>query len=279
MKTLLGRTKGSALDVFVDSWVPNSILTLLSSHAKRFRRLCFSGRNSYDIQRFFKVNSGPLPLLHTLEISTGGGVGLGRSNVITPPSTLLFNNTPNLKDFGFRSDSDWSPSLGCFAFPNLTSFRMSVEPDKFFSASQLLDFLEGSPLLRTVHMEITADISLEGVPYDRLVVLRSVDNFDLTVINGGHIYEFIAHISCPSASSASLTATEKPNHVRSEGIFPSSDLWDTIVHQYTRSPVEEVAFQITHTPDIICNLAFESSDGSVLELCFEVSGYWGRRWG
>ena len=279
MKTLLRRTKGSALDVFVDSWVPNSILTPLSSHAKRFRRLCFSGRSFHDIQRFFKVNPGPLPLLHTLEISTDGRVGLRsglrRFDVIIPPSTLLLNNMPNLKAFSFRWASNWLPSFGCFTFPNLTSFRMLVELGKSFSASQILDFLEASPMLRTVHMEIFADISLEGVPQDRLVVLRSVDNFDFTMIDGGHIYEFIAHISCPSASSASLTATKKPNHVRSEEIFPSLDLWNTIVHQYTRRPVEEVTFQITHTPDIMCKLAFNSSDGSVLKLCFEVSGYWG----
>lgn len=297
VKTLLSRVKGSALDVIVGPRVPVSITALLSSYTKQFRSLRFMRNKSRDIQIFLEVNSGPLPLLRILEIFTtegnsqeteedsseteehsseaeedsleADGNSQEGSGVITSPSSPLFSNATNLEVFSFHSDSDWSPSLGYFAFPNLTSFLLSVGPGKV-CAPQLLDLLEGSPMLRTVHMEI-ADIELERVPEERVIVLRNVDNFDLTMTDGELLYEFAAHISCPSASFTSFALTRNMTNVILEEVLPFSDSWNAIVHQYTRSPVEEVALEIQHTPTTTCKFAFRSSDGSVIKLCLKAT--------
>ena len=270
MKTLLGRVKGCALDVIVGPQDPPGIVPLLSSHTKQFRSLSFTRNSSRDIQMFLEANPGPLPLLHTIEISSIWHYALQES-VITPPAVPLFKNATDLKTFSFFSNSGWSPSLGYFAFPNLTSFYLSVEPDESFSVSQLLDFLEASPMLQIVNMVLVADIELEDVPQERVVVLHNVDSFNLTLVDSVSVYEFGAYISCPSASSASLAHTKDTYDVNEEEVFPPSDLWDTIVDRYTRSSLEEVAFEIIGTPATTCKLAFRSSDGSVLKFSFEVT--------
>lgn len=288
------------MDVIVDPGVPASIIGLLSSHTKQFRSLRFTHHKSRDIQRFLQLNSGPLPLLRTLEITTTERNSPGTeedsleaeedsleaeeysleaedddqeaSGVMTPPSTPLFNNATNLEVFSFHSDSGWSPSLGYFAFPNLTSFWLSAKPRRI-RGSQLLDLLEASPMLRIVHIEAVdfVELDLEGLPEDRVVVLRNVDNFDLSLIGGDCIYLFAAHISCPSASSTSLARTGDVKTTCLVDGLPTPDIWRTIVHQYTRNPVEEVAFELLSDPNPTCKFAFRSSDGSVLKLGFKAT--------
>lgn len=43
-----------------------------------------------------------------------------------------------------------------------------METVEEFRGSQLLDFLEALPMLRAVRMKITAEISLEGIPRERV---------------------------------------------------------------------------------------------------------------
>ena len=69
LKTLLERAKGSALDVFIDSIVPVNTMELLSTRSGQIKRLDFSGGDWQNIQKFSEVNSGLLPLLHTLTIN------------------------------------------------------------------------------------------------------------------------------------------------------------------------------------------------------------------
>ncbi|KAF9783428.1 hypothetical protein BJ322DRAFT_151523 [Thelephora terrestris] len=272
LKTFLDRAKGSALDVIVDAGVPASTMGLLSSHTKQFRSLHFTRHKLRDVQMFLRVNSGPLPLLHTLEISTGTEEdGEGASGAITPPSTPLFNHATNLKAFGFYSDSGWSPSLGYFTFPHLTSLSMSVKPHGI-CGSQLLDMLEASPMLRDVYIEAMDFVGsdLRRVPKGRVVVLDNVDSFDLCLIGGERLYQFAVHISCPSASSTSLSRSGELSKSFREDALPTPDEWHAIVHQYTRNPAEEVAFELLcDGRDAARRFAFRSPDGSVLKLCFE----------
>ncbi|KAF9783438.1 hypothetical protein BJ322DRAFT_1070832 [Thelephora terrestris] len=256
LKTFLDRAKGSALDVIVDAGVPASIIGLLSSHTKQFRSLRFTRHKSRDIQRFLRVNSGPLPLLRTLEITTTERNSLGTeedgeeaSGVITPPPAPLFNNATNLKVFSFHSDSGWSPSLGYFTFPHLTSLWLSAKPRKI-CGSQLLDLLEASPMLRTVRIEAMDFVvsDLRRVPKERVVVLHHVDSFDLSLIGGEPIYQFAAHISCPSASYTSLGRTGHHRKTFLKYALPTPDEWHAIVHQFTRNPAEEVAFELLRDP-------------------------------
>lgn len=268
--TLLGRVKGSPLDVIVGLKVPPCAARPLSAHIKQTRSLFFTQSNLANIQEFLEVNPEPLPLLHTLEITlrTDGDKSESSGALPFPPS---FSKATNLKAFYLDSDSDWSPPLGPLAFPNLTSLDLSVNPVEKFQVSQLLDFLETSPLLRTVKIEIIAGISLEGVPQERVVVLPNVKDFNLIVTWGGPVYEIGAHVSCPFASSTSFTNTGDVDYDIPEDIFPPSTLLNSIVQQYTRSPVEEVTLGIRLTSNLIkSQIAFRSSDESVVKLRYEV---------
>jgi hypothetical protein len=270
VKTLLERAKGSALDVTVGYRVPVDTMTLLSLHTKQFKRLCFARNQLADILRFSEVNSGPLPLLHTLEIVAAQGDSPEDSDAITHPSPLLFDNAPNMKVFRLHSDSVlWTPSFGPFVFPNLVSFDFSATPVVVFLASGLLDFLEGSPMLRTVDIKLTAYVSFEGTPRERVVVLPHVETFTLIVTNGRPGHRLAAHLSCPSARSVSVQHELETGGVVPGGIFPGSALWKTIIHQYTKNPIEEVTLETRITSTVTCKLAFRSADAAVVELHFK----------
>jgi hypothetical protein len=271
LKTLLERAKGSALDIIVDRGVPVRTMALLSPHTKRIKRLAFECNEWTDIQRFSEVNSGPLPLLHTLTINTTMEDDLHGFDM-TPPSPPLLSNAVNLKAISLYSHSEWSPFLSHFVFPNLTSLDLIAEPFDEFRASQLLDFLAASPMLRTVHIKITSDISLEGVPQERVVVLPNVEDLDLVVNDGGPGFKIVAHVSCPSARRTSLMHRTYVDDPSPEEIFPHSVLWKKIVQQHTKSPVEEVTLEIKTGDDVIaCRLGFRSTDEAVIELCFQVA--------
>jgi hypothetical protein len=266
IKTLLKRAKGSPLDVIVDYGATVNTIRLLSSHTEQIKYLYLSYVRLMDIRVFSEANPGRLPLLHTLGIS---GVDEGApddSDAIIHPCPLLFKSAVNLKDFRFRSDSDRPPCLNHFVFPTLTSFDLSAVQPHRLCVSQLLDFLEASPMLQTVHMRIAADISLEGVPQERVVVLPNVQILTVDVEDDGRGYEIAPYISCPSAIRTSLTH----EGTVPEQMFPPVVLWDTIVRQYSRSPVEEATVEVKTTPLLTCDLTFRSADGSLIELRFNV---------
>jgi hypothetical protein len=175
----------------------------------------------------------------------------------------------------FRLNSNlmwWSPSLSRFVFPNLVSLDFSATWFQKFLVSELLDFLERSPMLRTVHIKATSYISLEGVPQERVVVLPKAEDLGLIATTGGHGYRVAAHISCPSARSTSIKHDQVAYGVVPDEIFPPSALWKTIVHQYTKSPVEEVTLEIRATSVVTCKLAFRSADATVVELYSKIIG-------
>jgi hypothetical protein len=271
VKTLLERAKGTALDMIVDGGVPIGTMALLSSHTEQIKDLAFPVNNWADVQNFSEANSGPFPLLGALRIEIYTGVNGLDFSATKPPSSPLFSNAVNLKVFHFHSNSGWPPSLNSFIFPNLASVQLSVTRTHDFFALQLLDFLEASPMLRTVDMEIIADISLQGVPQGRVVVLASVQNFSLTVSDAGPGYKVVAHLSSPSVRSTSFMHKKSTADAIPEEIFPPSISWSAIVRQYTRSPIEEVALEITINTFMTCKLTFRSADAAVIELYFEVT--------
>ena len=118
-------------------------------------------------------------------------------------------------------------------------------------------------------MAIVGRISFEDVPRERIVTLPNVESFDLTVSDGGRGYQLTAQISCPSATYTSLMHTVHCYTVPEE-IFPASASWNAIVHQYAKSPVEEVTLELKIALAIVCKLNFRSTDGTVIELCFRV---------
>ena len=70
-----------------------------------------------------------------------------------------------------------------FTFPRLTTFELSATPEGTFSneegfpATQLLDFLEATPTLESISLAILAEISLVGIPPERIVILPNVEKF------------------------------------------------------------------------------------------------------
>jgi len=276
VKTLLKRAKRSALDIITGSGRSASSVTLLPPHASQIKYIFFKYSHWKDIQIFSEANPGPLPLLHTLRINAVNEFNMDGPDTMTPPSLPLFRNAVNLKVLVL--DSAGLPFLHHFVFPNLTELELSARsvgpalPVRF-RASQLLDFLEASPMLRTVYIKVIGDILFEGVPRENPVMLPNVEAFSLVVSDGGHGYGVMAHISCPSARHTSLVHERDARNATLHEIFPTSIPWNAIVRQHTRSSVEEVTFEIkfARDPIIECSLTFRSVDEAVLTLDFQVA--------
>jgi hypothetical protein len=269
IKTFLERVKGSALDITVGlPMIPANTMTLLSSYTKQIKCLGFITSHWDDVLVFTEVH---LPLLHTLKMiyTEEGRVG---NHDTTIPLPRLFAHAVNVKVFHLEFGSWLTPPFGHYIFPNLVSFNLSMRIwDGVFRALDLLDFLESSPMLRTVDMEVDAVISLERIPRGRVVVLPSVETFNLTVNHGGPGWKIAAHVSCPSARSASFLHKKAIGHAIPEEIFPASVSWNAIARQYTRSPAEEITLKIRTSPTIACKLTFRSADATIIQLCFKVA--------
>lgn len=187
----------------------------------------------------------------------------------------LFAGADNLEEFVFASEE--VQYLHLFIFPNLVVLKLSTWLIEGFNAMGLLDFLKASPMLQTVEMEIFAGILLEDVTRETFITLPSVETFSLLVIDDTRIYDFATHLSCPRAEYVSLAQNLYFSRLTTDPImFPASALWDTIVHQYARSPVEEVTIEMNPVnPDRFTAVVehshiFRSSDTSVLRLCLRV---------
>ena len=268
VKTLLERAKGTTLDVFVNGAVPINTMLLLATRTVQIRRLEFFDGEWRDVQEFSEVVSGPLPLLHTLAFDIPEELTSLDFLHSPPPSPPPFGNTVNLKVLRFHSLMRWLPPFTPFKFPNLVSIDFSVTTLGHFRVLDLFDCLEASPMLRTVHVEIISGISFEGVPQGNIVVLPYVESFKLRTSDGRFGYKIAVHISCPSATFTSLTLKQDSNSVIPEQLFPARALWDAIIRQYTRSPVEEVTVD---TKPITSKLTFRSADATVIELSFEIA--------
>lgn len=238
MATLLERAKGSELDIVAGLGAPPNMIQLLSSHVQQIGSLRFTYNLWNDVLQFFEVNSGPLPFLHTLEIFT-------YRRDVTPrePPPSFYNGAVNLEKLVFNSEM--VQSWGKFTFPNLTTCEIVARAVEGVDGSHLLDFLIASPRLQAIKMEIHSGIHLRHIPQGMVAILPHAETFTLFVINAAHIYDLAAHISCPRATYTHLMQELPEGYVMPEvEMFPAqSPLWSTIVHQYTRSPVEEVTRQ------------------------------------
>ena len=271
-KTMLKRAKGSALNITIRQFDPAGAMESLPPHTTQIGYIYFNDCYWGEIQRFSEINSGPLPLLQILRISAVKEIHLGGPDTMTPPSLPLFRNAVNLEKLVLHSEG--SPYLSHFIFPNLTTLELSGTPgEEGFRASHLLDFLEASPMLQTVHVKVIADIPVGSFPRERVILLPNVETFSLVVSDGGPGYEIAARISCPSARSTTL---RHERHVRDpipHEIFPSPVHWDAIVRQYTKSPVERASLEITfpRDPIIAGSVIFRFLDAAVLSLGFQVA--------
>ena len=270
-KTILERAKGSALNIIASHMDPVGIIALLSPQTTQIECICFEDCHWRDIERFSEISSGPLPLLYTLRISAVEEFHMDGPNTMTAPSLPLFRNAVNLKKLVLHSEG--SPFLSHFVFPNLTTFKLSVTPEgEGFHVSQLLDFLEASPTLRTVYVKVVANIPFTGFARESIVVLPNVETFSLVVSDSEPGYEIAACISCPSARHTSLMHEGNIHNAIPREVFPAPIPWDAITRQYTKSPVEQVSLKIMfpYNSVITCSVTFRSSDATVLDLGFQV---------
>ena len=272
VSTLLERAKGSALDIITDRNAPDGTITLISSRAQQIAHLEFVGNYWQDILAFSELNSGQLPLLHTLKINSYDFGPDGQHSVEIPPSLRLFKGSINLQQFILHS---WKlSSLSHFVFPNLTTFKLLPSPAENCNASCLFNFLEASPMLQTVEMNITTRIELSSIPQEMVVVLPNVKIFSLRVSDDPlpQVHDLASHISCPCAQSISLTHDTYDEDMNAGlGVFPSPIEWNTIVRQYTASPVEEVTLEIKRSEGekTACFLTFRSFD-AIVKLGFTI---------
>jgi len=268
VKTLLERARGSPLTILAHCMDPIGTITLLPPYTKQIRGLEFENNHWADIQRFSEINSGPLPLLRTLDINVPQG-----QDVVTPPSHPLFSSATGLKEFSLHSEG--STFLSNFVFPNLTSFELSVDSGEQFLGSQLLDFLEASPVLQVVHMRIITALSLEDVPRERIVVLHNIKNLCLIANDLEPGYRLATHILCPSVEHTLLTHTLGRGLYLSAPLkyFPDSPSWNETILQYTRGPIEELALDIKTDSNhlIACSLTFRSANTTDIGFRFEIT--------
>ena len=217
-----------------------------------------------------------------MRIMMGGRDDNRRPNILTLPLLPLFRGSVNLEEFDWELDfpmnfgTEWAGSLGDFAFPNLTTFKLTASPTDGLYTSDLFDFLKTSPTLRTVEVRINGRILPNSIPRDTLV-LPNVETFSLRSMDSTwNVYESAIHVSCPRAKYTSLI-NEIPHDQftfdpDTDTIFPDSVSWSSIVRQYTASPVEEVTFEINRIQSEFVNvfsLTFRSPDATVIELGFE----------
>ena len=268
-ETLLGRARGSALDVVLDLNLPTKRMALVSPHTRQIRSLSLSNYGWERVQKFSEAVSGPLPLLHTLKIISTVEDRPVRLDTGAPPCPTFFNSAVNLRTFYYHSSSSRSQYLRCFLFPNITSFDFSAETFEELPASQLLDFLEASPVLQTVRMRIAGGMLFDGIPQERVVVLPRVETFTLCIGEGNPYYRLAAHVSCPSAKRTSLAHEGDVNQGIPGETFPGPVVWRTIVHQYTGNPAEEVTLEMNRFIGVACKLTFRSPDATGIDLYFK----------
>ncbi|KAF9784368.1 hypothetical protein BJ322DRAFT_844594 [Thelephora terrestris] len=274
VSTLLERAKGSALDVFTHRDGPIGTLPLISPRAQQIGYLGLSVHRWQDVVTFSELNFGSFPLLRALEITYSVIFDSnGRPNTVTSSPRPFFRDSVNLERFVFRS---WELALlSHFSFPNLTTFKLSADSIGDCSASHLLNFLKASPMLKTVEIEISKLVKLGRALDETVVVLPNVETFSLHVAEDSaiQVYSVAAHISCPSAKNTSLTRKIHADEMGvGLGMFPTPVSWNTIVHQYMSSPIEEVTLKVkdTEDKDVESCLTFRSSDATALRLGFNI---------
>ena len=270
VKTLLGRARGSGLNITSAGLESANTLVLLSSRTRQFESLCFVHHCWADIQRFVEAAPGPLPLLHILKIHVTGYNPLD-PNILSCPSLPPFSSAANLKKFTLHNEGQ--PHLDRFTFPHLTTFELSATPEGTFSdeegfpTTQLLDFLEAMPMLESISLAVHAEISLVGVPPERIVILPNVEKF--YAVEQEPNYKISAHISCPAAQHKSLICEQDVYDLIPQEIFPASIVRGAVSIRHSASQVITLVLQLEAFEDLSCSLSFLSPGPTTFHLGYE----------
>ena len=165
--TCLHRSKGSPIHVSVRRFPNDEVLARLSPHTGRIKSLHLQSRWSVA-QSVFTRFTDPAPNLETLKVicrpftAAAGPV----------PSTLLTGNLPKLRSLTLQG---LSSDLASFVLPSLTYFELSnvTSPPLSIPLSNLLTFLERSPLLQSVHIDFHGEC-VHDAPGQKMISLKAL---------------------------------------------------------------------------------------------------------
>ena len=165
--TCLHRSKGSPLHVSVKKIPDDEVLARLSPHIGQIKSLLLKSRWSVA-QSVFSRFTDPAPNLEALTVICRPSTAAAGP----VPSTLLTGNLPNLRTFALQG---LASDLAHFVLPSLTYFEMSGVTSSPISISltDLLTFLERSPLLEAVRIDFHGDFIYDA-PNQKRVSLEAL---------------------------------------------------------------------------------------------------------
>lgn len=171
--TCLHRSKDSPIHVRVRKIPDDEVLTRLSQHIGRVKYLHLKPRWSVA-QTVFARFTDSAPNLETLTIICRPSTAAAGP----VPSTLFTGNIPKLRSLtleGLASD------LAHFVLPNLTYFELSnvTSPPLSMSLSNLLTFLERSPLLESVRVDFHG-ACVQDAPRQMIVPLKALKTLHIS---------------------------------------------------------------------------------------------------
>ena len=168
----LSRSKGVPVDVRSTRSHKEIQLTILSTCPSRIRSLNISlGAVSWHLLTNF--SNTPAPLMRHLRIACGRRTGCSQL-----PSTLFTGNLPSLRSLVlFNISSDFTHLV----LPNLTTFELRgvTDSDVALSLSSLLDFLERSPLLESLHFNYHSNYD-DTVAPKRVITLHRAKSIHIS---------------------------------------------------------------------------------------------------
>lgn len=145
---------------------------------------------------------------------------------------------------------------------NLKYYSLCTE--EAFPASQLLDFLEPTPMPMDARLVFREEISLAGVLPGRIVVLPNVESFFVIEEKAGS--KIATHTSC---SIAKLIHKHRLIDTALQEAFFTSATWNT-ASQHMMDQIDEAALESIISQNLSCSLSFLSSGSTTLELGYTI---------
>ena len=241
MRTFLERAKGSMLDVLASGRTRAGTMDPLSSHTKQIRRLEFAWDGWANIKSFCKSIPdrfrfcAPSPSMAPWKAA-------GKT-----ATRWIFPILPFFQRRQFTSTRTCTGHHSIHQSLRLVSVHLMAARSGNFRPSQLLNFLDTSPMLQTVHIKFIGRIPFNDISRDRVIVLRSLETFTVVSTDGRGDSEFATHTPCPSARSISIARKTRVSDAVVVEILPATFYWDTYIRQSTRSPVEDVTIEMKYT--------------------------------
>ena len=192
-RTFIQRSKSSPLDICArnidDETYLDDALSLVIPHVPRLRSLSFYSDAIPDTLRNFSCHT---PLLEDLEIH------ISSPDTHTLDIPLLNGDLPSLRNLSLSADTIRLPQKNT---SNLRVFNLSCARGGV-TVTQILDFLESSPLLQKIGIVDSIPDSSDAPP-ERIVPLRHVETLSITADTANYIFK---HLRIPFGASLRIWA-------------------------------------------------------------------------